>query len=66
MKSEQAVLPNHCLEEEEDDDGGQWRAPVNTVINPLVPERAGHFLSIWVTISFLRWIVLHGASWLGS
>jgi len=39
----------------------QWRAVVKTVRNLRVPEKAGNFLTSWVTISFWRWSLLHGA-----
>jgi hypothetical protein len=35
-------------------DGDQWRALVNTVMNLLVPQNVGKFLSSWTTDSFSR------------
>jgi hypothetical protein len=30
----------------------QWRVLANTVMNPQLPQKAEHFLTSWVTISF--------------
>jgi hypothetical protein len=40
----------------------QWRTVVNTVMNLRVPQRAGNFLTSWVTISFSRRTLIHGVS----
>jgi hypothetical protein len=43
-------------------DGDHWRALVNTVMNLMVPQKAGNFLSSRATISFSRRTVLHGVN----
>jgi hypothetical protein len=40
-------------------DRGQWRALVNTVMNLLVPQNAGKFLSSCTICSFSRRAQLH-------
>jgi hypothetical protein len=35
-------------------DRGQWRAPVNTVMNRQVPYATGDLLISWATVSFSR------------
>jgi hypothetical protein len=41
----------------------QWRAQVNTVKNPRVPQRAGKLLSNRATGGFSKSTQLHGVSW---
>jgi hypothetical protein len=43
-------------------DRGQWRALVNTVINLLIPQNVGIFLSSCATGSFSRRAQLHGVN----
>jgi hypothetical protein len=45
---------------------GQWRAPVNTVMNLWVPQDVGNFLSSCMTGSFSRMAQLHEISYLAS
>jgi hypothetical protein len=40
----------------------QWRAPVNTVMNLRVPQKAGYFLNSCVTVSFSRRAPFNGVS----
>jgi hypothetical protein len=40
----------------------QWQAVVNMVMNLPVLEKAGDFLTGWMTISFSGRILLHGVS----
>jgi len=41
----------------------QCRALLNTVMNLLVPQKAGNLLTNWSTISFSRKTLLHGVRW---
>jgi hypothetical protein len=43
-------------------DRDRWRTPVNTVMNLLVPENLGKFLSSCVTDGLSRRAQLHGVS----
>ena len=43
-------------------DRGRWRANVNAVVNILVPQNAGNFLTSWEPLSFSSRTVLHGIS----
>jgi hypothetical protein len=40
----------------------RWRALVNAVMNFLVPQNAGNFLTSYKPVSFSRRTLLHGAS----
>jgi len=39
-----------------------WRALVNAIMNLLVPQKAGSFMTSWMTISFSRRTSLYGVS----
>jgi hypothetical protein len=45
-------------------DGDQWQALVNMVMNLQVPQKAENFLNNCVTVSFSRGTLLHGVGWL--
>jgi len=40
----------------------QWRALLNMVMNIRGPQKLGHFLTSWATVSFSRRALLHGVT----